>query len=71
MNQGTLKTNIVLLLVLSLSARCFAQDKEVDEKNIKALIQEAYIGGAYNDDDTEAMKKGFHDQLYRSSIARR
>ncbi len=61
MTRGTLKKDIVLLLVLFFSARCFAQDKEADDKSIKALIQEAYIGGAYNDDDTEAMKKGFHD----------
>ena len=38
-----------------------AQSAPEEEKKIVSLIQEAYIGGAYNDVDTKAMSQGFHE----------
>lgn len=65
---------VVLLLVYSYPVLSFAQARLGDERAIEALIQEAYVGGVYNDDDTEAMEKGFHEkatiqQLHHHTLA--
>jgi SAM-dependent methyltransferase len=62
MTLGKRTAVVVALLALTSFARCLARTNEDDEKSIKALIQEAYIGGVYNDDDTQAMKIGFHEK---------
>ncbi len=61
MTEGTLKATFVALFVLFSFAPGFAKTGKEEEKAIEAMIQEAYIGGAYNDDDTEALKQGFHE----------
>jgi SAM-dependent methyltransferase len=62
MNYGTLKSIAVPLLAALSSLHGLAQTKEAEENAIKALIQDAYVGGVYNDDNTEAMKNGFHEK---------
>lgn len=54
---------ISILLLLFSFACCLTQTKDGEKKAIKAIIQQAYIGGAYNDDDTKAMLKGFHERF--------
>lgn len=33
------------------------------EKEVTALVESAYINGAFNDQDTEAMRNGFHQDF--------
>lgn len=53
----------LLFLTTILHAGCIAQTVDEEKNAIKAMIQESYIGGAYNDDNTKAMKKGFHESV--------
>jgi len=55
-------TVLYLLAIFSFTI-CFAQTKKDENEAIVSLIQEAYIGGAYNDVDTKAMTKGFHENV--------
>ena len=65
------RSTVVLLLLSVLTySLCLAQTKEDEEKTIVTLIREAYIGGAYNDADTRAMSKGFHDKVTIQDVNR-
>ena len=57
------KSIIILFTVLLLCTNCFPQSEIEEKKAIKEIILEAYLGGAYNDIDTKAMRKGFHDSF--------
>jgi SAM-dependent methyltransferase len=62
MNHVALKSLAVLLLASLSHARGLTQTEETEENAIEVLIRDTYIGGAYNDDTTEAMKQGFHEK---------
>ncbi len=40
-----------------------ADETKKDEASIRALVERAYFNGAFNDLDTEAMKRGFHEDF--------
>ena len=48
---------IAALMVLSFSERLSASDKAAA---VRDVITEAYFNGAFNEQDTESMEKGFH-----------
>ena len=54
---------VFILLSAFISAHCFAQTPEDEKKAIVELIEEAYIGAAYNRIDTDIVKKGFHESF--------
>ena len=55
---------ILFLIVLSVIwANCLSQPKSEEKRAIKEVILESYLGGAYNDNDVEAIKKGFHESF--------
>jgi SAM-dependent methyltransferase len=58
-------TKLILVSALAVTsfAHCFGDKEESEKKAIEAVIREAYIGGAYNDDDTRAIRSGFHEAL--------
>jgi ubiquinone/menaquinone biosynthesis C-methylase UbiE len=60
-----MKKSIVVLLGLTVAivAQCFAQTPEEEKDAIVKLIQESYIGAAYNDIDIDRLKKGFHEEF--------
>jgi ubiquinone/menaquinone biosynthesis C-methylase UbiE len=51
-----------LLLTICPVSLCYSQTANQEKEAIAAVIRTAYIGGAYNDADTNAMKEGFHDR---------
>lgn len=58
------KEIISLFLFISfLTVNGYTQTENDEKKAIKSIIQEAYIGGAFNDEDTGAMKRGFHESF--------
>jgi ubiquinone/menaquinone biosynthesis C-methylase UbiE len=59
----TRKIFVAVLLTVFFLTGSFAQGKENEKKAIEAIIQEAYIGGAYNKIDIETLKKGFHENF--------
>ena len=59
----TEQTIFFVLLSAFVFAHCFAQTQEDEQKAIVELIQEAYIGAAYNRIDTDIVKKGFHESF--------
>ncbi|MFC1493133.1 methyltransferase domain-containing protein [candidate division KSB1 bacterium] len=58
------KTTIILLIFLSFFyAECYSQTVADQKEAIISVIQEAYVGGTWNDHDTKAMKDGFHESF--------
>ena len=59
-----MKRQIVLLgLALLIALQCFAQTAEEEKDAIVELIEESYIGAAYNNIDIAVVKKGFHENF--------
>ena len=48
------------MILMVLSGAVHAQDEKAD---VKRVIQESYFNGAFNDLNTEAMRKGFHAEF--------
>lgn len=57
------RTVVLLTTVVCFAVLSFAQIPETEKKAIVELIQEAYIGAAYNRIDTDIVKKGFHESF--------
>ena len=58
----TMTSAVLLLLTICPVSLCYSQTADQEKEAIAAVIRTAYIGGAYNDADTKAMKEGFHDR---------
>ncbi|MEP5613972.1 MAG: nuclear transport factor 2 family protein [Cyclobacteriaceae bacterium] len=63
-----MKTTIKILLVsgILISTVAFSVKKTEEresEKAVKELVLSAYVNGAFNDLDTDAMQKGFHEDF--------
>ena len=55
------KTILISLIILLSFSALFAQDEQVNEKElIKQVIQTAYVDGLCNNADEEAVNEGFH-----------
>ncbi|MFC1563558.1 methyltransferase domain-containing protein [candidate division KSB1 bacterium] len=52
---------LALMFGVILKADCIAQTTAEEKEAIKTVIQEAYVGGVWNDHDTKAMNNGFHE----------
>ncbi|MFC1725906.1 nuclear transport factor 2 family protein [candidate division KSB1 bacterium] len=57
------KMLIIVLIALFVSINCFAQTEENEKKAIEELINKYYVGAAYNNIDTLALKTGFHESF--------
>ena len=53
----------MFLIIVFVFIQIYARVVEGEKVVIKGLILEAYVGGVFNDDNTEAMKKGFHENF--------
>jgi len=53
-------TTLCLALILSVWAVAVAQDKTDPADEVRAVVENSYINGAFNALDPEAMKSGFH-----------
>ncbi len=61
-----MKTSGLILLIgltLIIFTDCFAQTEADEKEAIITVIEQAYIGGAYNDNDIKALDKGFHESF--------
>ena len=59
-NQMRSLTAVCLALILSVWAMAAAQDKTDPADEVRAVVEDSYINGAFNALDPDAMKSGFH-----------
>jgi len=57
--------SLCVLIIIGVAATAFNESNELlkPEAEVKALIEQSYINGAFNDLDPEAMKQGFHEEF--------
>ena len=53
---------VVVLVVATMAFTHYSEELKA-EKEVVALVESAYINGAFNDQDTKAMKNGFHEDF--------
>ena len=53
-------TTLFLVLSLSIWAVAIAQDKTDPADEVRVVVEDSYINGAFNSLDPDAMKSGFH-----------
>ena len=54
------KTALFLVLILSVCAMAASQEKTDPADEVRAVVEDSYINGAFNALDPDAMKRGFH-----------
>ena len=57
------KIFMVVLITLFVSVNCLAQTAENEKKAIEEVINKYFIGAAFNNIDTLALKEGFHESF--------
>ncbi len=57
------KTYLLFALILGFYGQALLAQDSKNEEAIKKVIQESYIEAIYNQGDTTAMRKGFHEQF--------
>lgn len=60
-----IKAIIIILFLFAVLNQmfCITDNKDYNEKEIKKVVQTAYIGGVFNDATTDAMIEGFHKRF--------
>ncbi len=60
--KSKIKSLVVLGIasIIALSFISISSEKISEEEQVKKLVYEAYVNGAFNELDAEAMEKGFH-----------
>jgi len=59
---------LIFTLLIGLTSNLLGQVNEKEKKAIVDVINEAYLGGMYNNDDAKAMHKGFYDKCAFQAI---